>query len=143
VFPEDEWVAELGRLAAEYNSVERRSPKLVAQRLSGEKKRRGEPGWAKDRALADLPGTRRGSIDAATIDAALEQMYWLELAAVVSKNWPMFERIFFDKRAFDDKARILNDRPLAHAKPVDAADVALYRREVGWFKSHLDRVTKC
>ena len=34
-------------------------------------------------------------------------MYWLELAAVVSKNWAIFERIFADKKAFQDKARIL------------------------------------
>ena len=37
-----------------------------------------------------------------------------------------------------DKARIVNDRPFAHAKPVDIADLALYRRELSWFKTKLE-----
>jgi hypothetical protein len=134
----DEWAAELGKLAADHNLVERRLRKLVAQYLLGEETRRGEPRWAIERALSALDSARRGSIDAVTIDAVLEQMYWPELLAVVSRNWPIFQKIFCDKAAFQAKGRILNDRPHAHAKSVDAADVALYRRELAWFKLRLD-----
>ncbi len=32
---------------------------------------------------------------------------------------------------------LMNDRPDAHAKAIDAADVALYRRELVWLEERL------
>ena len=98
--PDDEWAAELGKLATNHNWVERRLRELIAQRFLGEEERRGEPGWATSRILAALVDTRRRSIEAATTHAVLEQLYWLELVAVVSRNWAIFERVFPDKKAF-------------------------------------------
>jgi hypothetical protein len=33
---------------------------------------------------------------------------------------------------------LLNDRPDAHAKEVDAADIALYRRELVWIEEKIN-----
>jgi hypothetical protein len=137
--PDDEWATELGKLATDHNLIERRLRQLVAHRLSIEETRRESPGWAANRARTSIAAARQNSVDGDVIDELLAKMYWLELVAAVSKDWPLFENVFSDKRTFQGKADILNDRPYAHAKSIDAADIGLYRRELGWFKSKLAR----
>lgn len=135
---QDDWAAALGQLAEDQSLVEARLRELIASRLLGEEKRRGEAGWAEGQILAAVDENRRTVVRRDSLQAALESMYWLETVAVVTKNWGLFERIFADKREFQDKAKIINDRPHAHAKTIDRADLALYRRELQWFRANLD-----
>lgn len=47
----------------------------------------------------------------------------------------IFERLFGDKKRFQAVMDLVNDRPDTHAKEIDSADVALYRRELSWLES--------
>jgi hypothetical protein len=64
----------------------------------------------------------------------------LELISIIVREWELFQRIFNDRKAFEDNARIVNDRPDAHAKELDLAEVALNRRALSWFEERLARV---
>ncbi|OWZ93038.1 hypothetical protein B9J07_14645 [Sinorhizobium sp. LM21] len=74
------------------------------------------------------------------MDVLSEKLYWLELVAIINKNWGLFERVFGDKSAFADNAKIINDRPDAHAKDLEASDVALHRRALTWFEERLAKI---
>ena len=64
-------------------------------------------------------------------------MFWLELVNLVKKNWPMYEKYFVDRKQLDLFSDIINDRPDAHAKDFDGADLALQRRAIGWFQDRI------
>ncbi|AGI68757.1 hypothetical protein OAN307_c32380 [Octadecabacter antarcticus 307] len=64
---------------------------------------------------------------------------WPELTSLLSKNWPVFEAIFGNKKAMETNSELINDRPDAHTKEWDEADFALYRRSLTWFE---ERVAK-
>ncbi|WP_046234182.1 hypothetical protein [Paenibacillus algorifonticola] len=52
-------------------------------------------------------------------------------------DWSLFERIFSDKTNFQLNAALINERFDAHAKDVDDADLALYRRSLKWFEDKI------
>ena len=70
-------------------------------------------------------------------DALLNKLFWKDLGTIISKYWASFEKVLGDKKRLENAMDILNDRPDAHAKPIDAADVALYRRELVWIEERL------
>jgi hypothetical protein len=134
-----EWAAELGRLAELHNDVEKRLRDLVQRVLQDEEQRRGDSGWAGRAIMASMPDPMRAGVTSDSTEQLLASLYWLNLVAIVGKQWRLFERIFGSREELTGKAQIVNDRPHAHAKQLDAADVALYRRELRWFKDKLDR----
>jgi hypothetical protein len=90
-----------------------------------------------DKVLKSLPERARAELAPLSGDALLNKLYWKDLGTVISKHWSSFEKVLGDKRRFETAMDLLNDRPDAHAKPVDAADVALYRRELVWLEERL------
>jgi hypothetical protein len=58
-------------------------------------------------------------------DEMLQDLYWLELTALVRREWGVFASIFINKKQFEQHADIVNDRPDAHAKDIDLAEIAL------------------
>lgn len=65
------------------------------------------------------------------------KLYWLELGVIIAREWKHFERFFQDKRRLQSAFQLLNERPDAHAKDVDLADVALQRRELTWLEERI------
>jgi hypothetical protein len=66
-------------------------------------------------------------------------MYWLDLIAVMKKNWTWFEPVFGSKPQLELQSDIVNDRPDAHAIDMDGAELALQRRAIGWFDERIQR----
>ena len=97
-------------------------------------------GSAKDRVLKCVDAKRRGELQRFELDELMGKLLWLELIAVVKKEWGIFDRLFGDKVALDQYTSIVNNRPDAHAKDVDAFDAALHRSAVDWFEDRLARI---
>ena len=74
------------------------------------------------------------------MDDIIGKLYWLEVISVVKKEWPLFERVFGDRDGLESHARIVNERPDAHAKDLDVFDIALHRKAFDWFEDRLSRV---
>ncbi len=72
----------------------------------------------------------------------MEKLYWLELSGIIVKNWSNFEKLFGDQKRFQSSMELVNERPDAHAKNIDLADVALYRLELSWLEDRVNSVIK-
>jgi hypothetical protein len=134
-----EWAAELGRLAELHNDVELRMRALIHSTLASEERARGERGWAEREILAAIRSKEHSRVGSGSPDQLLARLYWIELIAIIGRQWRLFARAFGDLQELRAKARIVNDRPFAHAKPLDVADLALYRRELSWFRTKLEQ----
>jgi hypothetical protein len=133
------WTEALGGLAQLHNDVEQRMRELVQRTLQEKERKRGSLGWAEQVIMAAIPERERKRVGFGTAEQLLSRLYWMDLIAIIGRQWQLFDRIFGDRTRLMSKAEIVNDRPHAHAKPLDAADVALYRRELTWFKAKLDQ----
>ena len=130
----EEWAEELAVLNRRRNLVERKLREFIhfALKLSTTK---GE-NWV-DKVLKSLPERQRTELSPLSGEALLNKLFWKDLAAIIGKHWTTFESTLGDKRRFETAMDLVNDRPDAHAKPVDAADIALYRRELTWLEDKL------
>ena len=70
----------------------------------------------------------------------MEKLDWLELTRVILKRWNLFEGVFGDKKEFEHNCKLINERPDAHAKDLDKADFALYRRAVSQIEDKLNKL---
>lgn len=130
----EEWAEELAVMSRRRNTLERKLREFIHFSLKFSAQA-GE-NWV-DKVLKSLPERARTEFAPLSGDALLNKLYWKDLGAVISKHWASFEKVVGDKRRFEIAMEILNDRPDAHAKQVDAADVALYRRELVWLEDRL------
>lgn len=130
----EEWAEELGVISRRRNSIERKMREFIHFALKIFAKK-GE-NWA-DNVLKSLPETQRSELSHLSGDAMLGKLYWKGLGVIIIKNWEAFEKILGDKRRFEAAMDLVNDRPESHAKSVDAADIALYRRELTWLEERL------
>jgi hypothetical protein len=130
----EEWAEELAVISRRRNLLERslREYVRVVLKVHAGKERP----WT-DVLLQSLSTKRRPELAGLAGDALLPKIYWMELDQVIGRHWELFEATFGDKKHFQLAMRLLNDRPDAHAKPVDAADLALYRRELSWMEERL------
>jgi len=129
-----EWAEELAVINRRRNLVERKLREFIhfGLKLSAQK---GE-NWV-DKVLKALPEKQRIELSALSSDALLNKLYWLNLSNIIIKYWSSFESSFGDKRRFETAMDLLNDRPDAHAKIIDFADIALHRRELNWLEEKL------
>lgn len=130
----EEWAEELSVINRRRNIVERKLREFIhfslkISSLAGEN-------WV-DKVLKSLPERQRTELSSLSGDALLNKLFWKDLGAVISKHWQSFQKVIGDKGRFERAMDLLNDRPDAHAKPIDAADVALYRRELVWIEDRL------
>lgn len=130
----EEWAEELSVINRRRNIVERKLREFIHFSLKFSSQA-GE-NWV-DKVLKSLPERHRTELSALSGDALLNKLFWKDLGAVITKHWQSFEKVVGDKGRFERAMELLNDRPDAHAKPIDAADVALYRRELVWIEERL------
>lgn len=95
---------------------------------------------SRDLVLGALEERRRSELSSYKMEEISERIYWKELINIIVKNWLVFEKVFNDKRALQENAILINERPDAHAKDIDLADVALYRRALDWFERCLENI---
>ena len=135
-----EWAEELAGISYRRNSLERSLRAIVINFLRvAALSSKGEAS-AKMKLLTAVPKNRRNELEPYNLETIAEKLYWTEIIAVINKNWPLFERIFGDKTAFNENAKIVNDRPDAHAKHLEPSDVAMHRRALQWLDDRIGRI---
>ena len=93
---------------------------------------------AKERILAIIDSTKRGQCSNLTAWQVMETRYmWSDLTRLIKKEWRLFEPLFGDQSQFQSHCDIINDRPDAHAKPIDDADLAMHRRSIKWLEDKI------
>lgn len=132
-----EWAENLAEISLKRNPLEKKLRDVTLNFLRWDSLQNNNKGTVQDRILKGVsPGRRREDLrnNSSDNEDIINNFTWLELVNLIEKEWRIFNRIFPDKKQFKDDCLIINDRPDAHAKPMDQADFALYRRS-------LDRIT--
>ncbi|MCB5412267.1 ATP-binding protein [Pseudogemmobacter faecipullorum] len=135
-----EWAEELAGISYRRNTMERALRSLVINFLRMSALTNKDSVSAKASLLSALQSKRREELDAFNLETIADKLFWLELVAIINKNWSLFERIFGDKAAFNENAGIVNDRPDAHAKHLEPSDVAMHRRALHWLDDRISKV---
>lgn len=135
-----EWAEELAGISYRRNTMERalRSIAINFLRVASLSVKDGPS--AKAMLLSAVPQKRRAELEPFNLEAIADRLLWLELVAVINKNWMLFERIFGDKTVFNENASIVNDRPDAHAKQLELGDVAMHHRALQWLDDRIARI---
>ncbi|KJK47349.1 hypothetical protein UK23_20615 [Lentzea aerocolonigenes] len=131
---ESEWAEELAAISRRRNILERKTREFV--RIVLKMTLPAGRDWA-ETVTSALTAHRREECAKLAPDALMGKLYWLELSSVISREWSSFSRFFNDKKRVQHAFEILNERPDAHAKDVDLADVALQRRELTWLETRI------
>jgi hypothetical protein len=137
----DDWAEELQVISRRRNVLEKRLRDIVVNFLKFSALSATDKKSAKDALLASLPERRRSELANLGVDEMAQKLFWLELGAVIRKEWPLFQKVFGDQSALQQNVALINDRPDTHAKSIDRADVALYRRSLTWFEDKLARLS--
>jgi hypothetical protein len=135
-----EWADELAILSRRRNMIERKLRAVIINFVRYAALDKTDKLSAKERILRCLDEKRRAELEACDLDVIETKLYWLELINIVKREWALIERVFGDKTRFAECAIIVNERPDAHAKVLDAADLALHRRALTWFEDRLGRI---
>jgi len=133
---ESEWAEELAAIGKRRNILERKTREFI--RVALKMGLPNERTWT-EAVITSLPQKRREDYEGLSPDSLMGKLYWLDLSSIITREWRIFERFFQDKRRFQDAFRLLNERPDAHAKEVDLADVALQRRELTWLEERISQ----
>ena len=137
-----EWAEELATLGSRRNVLERRLRGMflnfiVLDRLKGAAGNLG----VRERVMRGISEKRRKQLGHLAAEDLVAKFTWKELTeAIESKEWMLFERIFGDRKRFREMSDVVNDRFDAHAKQVDLADIALYRRALSYLEERIERI---
>jgi hypothetical protein len=131
-YSRNEWAEELASIAKRRNLLESDLRSFVRNVL---KLRQSMP-WT-DAVRAGLSEKRRQALAGISGTGFMEQLYWLELRDVILKYWTHFESVLGDRDKLNESMTLVNERPDAHAKEVDVADVALHRRALEWLEGRV------
>ncbi len=141
VSPLDEWAEELALIGKRRNVLEKRLRSIVVNFLRADFLGSSSSKAVAERITAVVPSSRRNKISHLSAEEAVEQLMWRELVELIAaKEWTLFLKLFGDKGQFRRDCGIINDRPDAHAKNVDPADLALYRRSLKSLESAIAKV---
>lgn len=135
-----EWADELAIISRRRNILEKKLRGVVGNFIRFSSMSDKSKGLAKERILKCIDAKRRDVLQNLDVDDLMSKLFWLELIAIVKKEWALFERLFGDKVTLDKYTTIVNDRPDAHAKEIDFFDAALHRNAVGWFEDRLGQI---
>jgi hypothetical protein len=135
-----EWAEELAGISYRRNVMERSLRSIVINFLRASALSAKDGATSKTMLLAAIPEKRQKELEPFNLDAIADKLFWLELVAIINKNWGLFERIFGDRSLFNQNALIVNDRPDAHAKHLESSDIAMHRRALQWLDERIARI---
>ncbi|WP_447553918.1 AAA-like domain-containing protein [Vreelandella sp. EE22] len=136
-----EWADEIAAISKRRNILERKFREITLNFIKMDSFSNSTKKSSKDRILAVLPEKQRVSFSHMSADEIIQKYCWTDLVKLLStKEWQLFEKIIGDKNAFNLNASVINDRPDAHAKNVDAADFAMYRRSLKFMEDILAKL---
>ncbi|MCY3840148.1 MAG: hypothetical protein OXH09_16115 [Gammaproteobacteria bacterium] len=136
-----EWAEEIATIGKRRNIVERQLRSIVVNFVRMDSL--SKPGGLekiKRRILRVVPSNERQGFEHVSAQDTVSRFTWQQLTKLVEREWRLFERIFGNKKDFTSHCEIVNDRVDAHAKSADHADIALYRRSLGWLEERLARI---
>lgn len=136
----DDWAAELALIGARRNKLEKRLRGIVVNFIRFDSLQNKSRGGLADRITRVIDDQRRAKVQHLSPDEAVERFYWTDLVRLIEKEWPLFAPVFSDRAKFSLHATVVNQRFDAHAKDVDRADIADYRRSLGWLEEAISRV---
>lgn len=140
-FTLNEWADELASINATRNKLEKRLRALTLNFIKFsclQDKNKPTPSL---RIQKSIEKHRIDKLKHLPPDDLVEKLLWSELTRLVEIEWDLFTPIFFDLRQFKEHAVMVNDRPDTHAKDVDGADLALYRRSLRWLEEAVQRAS--
>jgi hypothetical protein len=135
-----EWAEELAALGKRRNILERKMREIVVNFIRFSALQSGNQSHVRDRISSILPESQRLAFKHLTAEDMVQKFLWTDLTKLIIKEWTLFERVFGDKGQFQSNADIVNDRYDAHAKVVDSADFALYRRALTHIEDKIARL---
>jgi hypothetical protein len=135
-----DWAEELQIISRRRNLIERKLREIVFNFIRMSCLSNTQSMTPKDAVLSSLPEKRRKELASLTTDQISTKIFWLEIYSIIRKHWSLFEKIFGDQQRLQSNIELVNDRPDTHAKDLDLADVALYRRSLTWFDDCLAKV---
>lgn len=131
----EEWADELAIINKRRNILEKKLRGIVLNFLRLDLLQNKSTLNVKGRIFKYIEEQKRKKIEPLCPEEIMDKLLWHELCVIIEKEWLLFERVFNDKKLFSLNAGIINDRFDAHAKNVDSADIALYRRSLDWFEN--------
>jgi hypothetical protein len=135
---EQEWADLLGEVSRARNVLERTLRDFIAAAIRGECAKPSNTRRPVELVISSVRAERRIELQGRNLAAVLKALYWQELVAVLKKNWTVFEPYFNDRKQVELWADVINDRPDAHAKEIDGAELALQRRAITWFEDRIE-----
>lgn len=139
--PEGDWAEDLATIGRKRNVLEKRLREIVIGYLSYDSTHDRSKRSVQERLLQIVPSERKKDLARKTSHEIIGSFLWSDLYRLILKEWRLFDPIFSDKRRFEQDCEIVNERPDAHAKDIDPADLALHRRALEHLTVQLDRRT--
>ncbi|CAN7724423.1 hypothetical protein [Pseudomonas umsongensis] len=136
-----EWADELALINASRNILERKLRGLALNFIKFSCLQDKSKGSPSDRIQKCIEKGRVDKLKHLPPDDLIEKLLWSELVRLVEKEWTLFSPIFNDLRLLKEHALVVNDRPDTHAKEVDGADIAHYRRSLRWLEDAVQRAS--
>ncbi|OZD82147.1 hypothetical protein CH273_10045 [Rhodococcus sp. 05-339-2] len=131
---ENEWAEELAAINKRRNLLERQIREFI--RIALKMRPDSTKQWH-EHVIAALPQPRRDQCGALAPETLMSKLYWIELSSIIRREWQTFGPFLGDKRRTETAFELLNERPDAHAKIVDLADIALQRKELTWLEERV------
>lgn len=123
------------------SQLEERLRELVLGFLSFDSSHNAGRKPVQERLLQIIPSERRKDLARKPSHEIIRSFLWSDLYKLILKEWRLFDPIFSDKRRFEQDCEIINDRPDAHAKKIDAPEFAMHRRSLNNLTELLDKKT--
>ena len=140
-FSIDEWADELALINATRNKLEKKMRGLALNFIKFSSLQALGAVSPSARVQRCIEKNRIDRLKHLPPDDLIEKLLWSELIRLVEIEWTLFNPVFGDLRLFKEHAVVINDRPDAHAKDVDGADLALYRKSLRWLEDAVQRVS--
>jgi len=138
---DNKWADDLAVLNRQRNILEKRLREVALNFIKMDSLQNKERKSARDRVLAVFEQRRKKIFAHLSADEVIDKYNWTDLVTLLSKKeWVLFEKMIGDKNDFLLNASLVNDRPDAHAKSIDEADFALYRRALKHLEEILEKL---
>jgi hypothetical protein len=137
----NEWADELALINASRNILERKLRGLALNFIKFSCLQDKSKGSPSERIQKCIEKSRVEKLKHLPPDDLIEKLLWSELVRLIEKEWTLFSPIFNDLRLLKEHSLVVNDRPDTHAKDVDGADIAHYRRSLRWLEDAVQRAS--
>ena len=131
----DRWADDLAVINKTRNVLEKKLRQIAINFLRADVISDKSKGSVRSRLSQALPAGKK--FEQLSADELIEKFYWSDLVALIKREWRLFQGLFNDRNLFELQSSVINDRPDAHARDLDAADFAMYRRSLKWMNDKI------